>query len=66
MAKCEGRKSLPTVSKLSTQNFVFYLAEIHGTALKQPIRMDYLIKQNPWDALAGKLKCTEGLHRRGM
>ena len=31
MAKCEKRKSLPTVLKFSTENCVFYRTEIHGT-----------------------------------
>ena len=35
------------------------------TALKQPIRIKYLIKQKPQGALAGKQDRTEGSHRRG-
>ena len=47
MAKCKEKKSLPTVSKFSPQNCVFYQTEIHETVLKQPIRIEYLIKQKP-------------------
>ena len=42
MAKYEERKILPNVSKFSSQNYVFYLTEIHGTVLKQPITIEYL------------------------
>ena len=52
MAKYEERKTLPTVSKFLPQNYVFYRTEIHGTVLKQPIRIEYLIKQKPRGALA--------------
>ena len=52
MAKCEERQSLPTMSKLSPQNFVFYRMEIYRTVLKQSIRIEYLIKQRPLGALA--------------
>ena len=52
MAKCEERKSLPIMSIFSRQNCVFYPMEIRGTLLKQPIRIDYLIKQKPRGALA--------------
>ena len=52
MAKCEEIKSLPTVSKFLPQNCVFYGTEIRGTVLKQPIRIEYLIKQKPRGALA--------------
>ena len=52
MAKCEERKNLPTVPKLSPQNCVFYRTEIRGTVLKQPIIIEYLIKQKPRGALA--------------
>ena len=34
------------------QNCVFYRMEIHRTVLKQPIRIEYLIKQKPRGALA--------------
>ena len=63
MAKCEQRKSLPTLSKFSLQNCVFYRTEIHGTVLKQPIRIEYLIK--PQGVLEEKQERSEGLHRRG-
>ena len=52
MAKCEERQSLPTMSKLSPQNFVFYRMEIYRTVLKQSIRIEYLIKQRPLGARA--------------
>ena len=52
MAKCEERKSLPIMSIFSLQNCVFYPMEIRETLLKQPIRIDYLIKQKPRGALA--------------
>ena len=52
MAKCEERKSLLT--KFSLQNCVFYRTEIHWNVLKQPIRIEYLIKQKPRGALAEK------------
>ena len=52
MAKCEEIKSLPTMSKLSPQNCVFYRIETRRTVLKQPIRIEYLIKQKPRGALA--------------
>ena len=51
MAKCKERKSLPTVSTFSPENFVFYGKEIHKTVLKQPITIEYLIRQKPRDAL---------------
>ena len=35
---------VPTMSKFKPQNCVFYRTEIHGTVLKQAIRIDYLIK----------------------
>ena len=56
MAKCEERKSLPTVSKLLPQNCVFYRTEIRGTVLKQPIKIEYLIKQKPRGAHALQVK----------
>ena len=40
--------------KKTPQNCVFYQTKIHGTALKQPIRIEYLIKQKPRGALAVK------------
>ena len=51
MAKCEEIKSLPTMSKLLPQNCVFYRIEIRRTVLKQPIRIEQLIKQKPRGAL---------------
>ena len=65
MAKCVERKNLPTVSKFLPQNCVFYRTEIHETVLQQPIRTEYLIKQNPRGALAEKQVLTEGSYRRG-
>ena len=47
MSKCKERKSLPTMSKFSPQNCVFYQIEIRRTMLKKPIRIEYLIKQKP-------------------
>ena len=38
--------------------------EIRRTVLKQPIRIEYLIKQKPRGALAEKLVLTKGSHRR--
>ena len=52
ISKCEERKNLPTVPKLSPQNCVFYRIEIRGTVLKQPIIIEYLIKQKPRGVLA--------------
>ena len=54
MAISEERKSLPTASKMSLESCVFYQTEIHGTVLKQPIRIEYLIKQKLRGLLAGK------------
>ena len=51
-AKCEERKSLPTMSNFYPQNCVFYQIKIRRTVLKQPIRIEYLIKQKPRGALA--------------
>ena len=53
LAKCEEskRKSLPTMSNFFPQNCVFYRIEIRRTVLKQPIRIEYLIKQKPRGAL---------------
>ena len=65
MAKCEERKRLPTMPKFSPQNCVFYRTEIHGTVLKQTIRIERLIKQKPRGAPAMKQERTEGSHRRG-
>ena len=55
---------VPTVSKFSPQNCVFYQTEIRGTVLKQPIRIEYLIKQKPRGALAEKQVLAGGSHRR--
>ena len=51
--------------KISHQNCVFYQREIHGTVLKQPIRLEYLIKQKRRGALAERKLLTEESHRRG-
>ena len=51
-AKYKERKSLVTMSKFSPQNCVFYWTEFRRTVLKQPIRIEYLIKQKPRGALA--------------
>ena len=47
MAKWEERKSLPTMSNFLPQNCVFYRIEIRRTVLKEPIRIEYLIKPKP-------------------
>ena len=44
--KCKEGKTILTVSKFLPQNCVFYRTEIQGTVWKQPIRIEYLIKQN--------------------
>ena len=54
---------VPTVSKFSPQKCVFYRTKIHGTVLKQPIRIEYLIKQKPRETRAEKQVVTEKLHR---
>ena len=46
------------------KNCVFYQTKIHGTVLKQPIRIEYLIKQKPRGALAEKQVPTEELQNR--
>ena len=53
-AKCEESKtkSLPAMSIFFPQNCVFYQIKIQRTVLQQPIRIEYLIKQKPRDALA--------------
>ena len=56
MAYCK----VPTVSKFLPQNCVFYRKEIHGTVFKQPIRIEYLIKEKPRGALVEKQVLTEG------
>ena len=40
-------QTLPDVSKFLPQNCVSYRTKLHGTVLKQPIRIEYLIKQKP-------------------
>ena len=65
MAKCEERKSLPTISKSLAQNCVLYRTEIYETMLKQPIRIEYLIKHEPRGTLAGRQERKEGSNRRG-
>ena len=45
MAKCEERKTFPTMSNFFPPNCVFYRIEIRRTVLKQPIRTEYLVKQ---------------------
>ena len=53
LAKCEERESQPAMSiDFFPQNYVFYWMEIRKTLLKQPIRIEYLIKQKPRAALA--------------
>ena len=66
MAKCEERKRLPTMSIFFPQNCVFYPIEIRRTELKQPIKIEYLIKQKPRGALVLQINIgslTEGSHR---
>ena len=41
------------------KNCVFYPTKIHRTVLKQPIRIENLIKQKPQGALAEKQMPTE-------
>ena len=49
------------MSKFSLQNYLFYQIEILGTVLKQPIRIQYLIKEKPRGALALQVnRITEG------
>ena len=52
MANCKERKNLPTMSIFFRQNCVFYRMEIPRIVLKQPIRIECLIKQKPRGALA--------------
>ena len=58
-----------TVKCLPGQKFcrktVFYGTKIPETVLKQPIRIEYLIKHKLRGALAEKQLLTEGTHRRG-
>ena len=42
--------------KFSPENGVFWRTKINGTVLKQPIRIEYLIKLKPRGALAEKQK----------
>ena len=56
---------VPTVSKFSPQKCVSCQTEIHGAVLKQPIRIERLIKQKPRGTLAEKQVLTEESHRRG-
>ena len=51
MAKWE---SLPNVSKFFASKLCVYQTEIHRTMLRQPIRIEYLIKHKPRGALAEK------------
>ena len=51
MEKFEEKKRLPTMSNFSPQNYVFYGIEIRRTVLKQPVRIECLVKQKPRDAL---------------
>ena len=60
MAYCK----VPTVSKFPPQICLLYRTEIHGTVLRQPIRVEYLIKQKPRGALAEKQMPAEESHRR--
>ena len=41
----------------------FSRTELHGTVLKQPLRIEYLIIQKSRGELAGKQVLTEGLHK---
>ena len=52
------------VSDFHEKNCVFYRKKIHGTVLKQPTRIEYLIKQKPRGALAEKQVSTEQLQNR--
>ena len=52
MAKREERQSFPTMPKFLPQNCVFYRMEIRRTVLKQPIKIEYVIKEKPRGALA--------------
>ena len=56
MAKSRERKNLPTMSIFFPQNCVFYRIKIHRTVLKQPIRIEYLIKQKARGTLALQVK----------
>ena len=52
MAKSASKeKSSPTMSNFFLQNCIFYRIEIRRAVLKQPIRIEYLIKQKPRGAL---------------
>ena len=55
MVKCEEGKSLPTMSNFLPQNCAFYRIEIHRTVVKQPIRIEYLIKHKPRGTLTWKM-----------
>ena len=57
-SKCEGRKSLPT-GQIFCRKTVYFTKQ--NVFLKQPIRIECLIKQKPGGALAGKQECM----RRG-
>ena len=48
------------VFMVSPQNCVFYRTEIHGTGLKQPLRIEYLIKQKPRGTLVEKQLSQKG------
>ena len=68
LAKCEERKSLPTMSIFFPQVCAFYRIEFRSTVLKQPIGIEYLIKQKPRGALALQVNIgslTKGSHRSG-
>ena len=59
MAKCKERKSLPTLA-IFFRKTVFYRTEMRMTVLKQPIRIEYLIKRKPRGGLALQVKSIAG------
>ena len=57
-------RKLDTGWKVSPQTCVFYRTKIHGTVLKESIRIEYLIKQKSRGGLAEKQVPTEQLQNR--
>ena len=59
-------KSSPTMSNFFPQNCIFYRIEIRRTVLKQPIRIEYLIKQKPRGALALQINIGSLAEEKGI
>ena len=67
MAKSASKeKSSPTMSNFFLQNCIFYRIEIRRAVLKQPIRIEYLIKQKPRGVLALQINIGSLAEEKGI